>query len=102
MPAAQRNAQKTFDNLCDNACRYLDKNEPLPATLDAILLGYIGFISIGDIVADSHYKELEKRVKKCSNAELLMPSVHSAIMDVSTYEAVNRAYPEIDKVSAWA
>ena len=98
----QRNAQKTFDNLCDSASKYLDNNEPLPATLDAILLGYIGFISLGDIIADDHYKTLEEKVKNCENAELLMPSVYAAVSDISSYEAVNIAYPEIEKVTAWA
>ena len=101
MSPEQRNAQKTFDTLCDNACHFLSRNEPLPATLDAILLGYIGFISIGDIVADEHYKELERHVAACPNAELLMPSVYAAIMDVSTYKAANQAYPKMEKVTAW-
>ena len=45
---------------------------------------------------------LEEKVKNCENAELLMPSVYAAVSDISSYEAVNIAYPEIEKVTAWA
>lgn len=104
--ARKRNTQQTFDRLCDNARKHLSRNEPLPATLDAILLGYLGFISMGSVIADSHYREMAKEALSNPHAKYLMPSTYQAICDIGDgedrpIEVDEQVLPVMENVSAW-
>lgn len=76
--------KKSFQRLCVRARGHIAVDEPVPAVVDAVLLGYIGLLSADEIWDEPAYEALAADVMAHPNAELLIPGCYRAIYEMET------------------
>ena len=86
----KKSAVKSFQRLCVRARGHLAVNEPVPAVVDAILLGYIGLLSVDEIWHEESYDALAADVLDNPNAALLIPGSYNAIYELETLRGYAR------------